>query len=124
MQAKAKDEWRGSLAWTLAPDDRDALTAVSDKVKGKMESAKLLSGKHSALAVLVIPELLCVTGSGRGSGAGRDGWHPGVPGEGVADGGEDGDPVLGGGGGVSADGVPVPGGFLRAEPAGDLLLGL
>ena len=34
----------------------------------------------------VIPELLWVTGSGRGSGAGRDGWHPGVSGEGVADG--------------------------------------
>ena len=32
--------------------------------------------------------------------------------------------VLGGGGDVAADGVPVPGGFLGAEPAGDLLLGL
>lgn len=41
-------------------------------------------------------------GSGRGSAAGRDGRHPGVSGEGVADGSEDGGPVLGGGGGVSA----------------------
>ena len=56
-------------------------------------------------AWFVIPEWPCVTGSGRGSGAGRDGRHPGVSGEGVADGGEDGGPVLGGGGGVSADGV-------------------
>jgi hypothetical protein len=55
--------------------------------------------------------------------AGGDRRYPGVSGEGVADGGEDGDPVLGGGGGVSSDGVPVAGGFLRAEPAGDLLLG-
>jgi hypothetical protein len=54
-----------------------------------------------------------------GSGASRDGRHRGVPGEGIADGGEDGHPVLGGGGGVSADRVPVPGGFLRAEPAGE-----
>jgi hypothetical protein len=32
--------------------------------------------------------------------------------------------VLGGGGCVAADGVLVAGGFLRAEPTGDLLLGL
>jgi hypothetical protein len=31
--------------------------------------------------------------------------------------------MLGGGGDVAADGVPVAGGLLRAEPAGDLLLG-
>ena len=37
---------------------------------------------------LVTPESLCVTGSGRGSGAGGDGWYPGVAGEGVVDGGE------------------------------------
>ena len=66
-----------------------------------LRTALRVSGrKHSRLARgLVIPELLSVTGSGRGSGAGRDGWHPGVSGEGVADGGEDGNPVLGGGGG-------------------------
>src|ERR1035437_5383630 len=45
-------------------------------------------------------------------------------GEGVADGGEDLVSVLFRGGGVAADGVPVAGGFLGAEPAGDLLLGL
>ena len=59
-----------------------------------------------------------------GSGGGRDGWYPGFPGEGVVDGYEDGDAVLDSGGGVAADGVPVAGGFLRAEPAADLLLGL
>jgi hypothetical protein len=74
-------------------------------------------------SVCVIPELLCVTGFGRGSGVGADGWYPGVPGERVADGGEDLVPVLGGGGCVAADRVPVPGGGQRAEPAADLLLG-
>ena len=64
-----------------------------------------------------------MTGFGRGSGTGGDGWYPGVPGEGVADGGEDGVAVLGGSGRVAADGVPVPGGVLRAESAADLLLG-
>ena len=63
-------------------------------------------------------------GSGCGSGVGRNRRYPGVSGEGVADGGEDGDAVLDGGGCVAADGVPVASGFLRAEPAGDLLLGL
>jgi hypothetical protein len=53
----------------------------------------------------------------------RDERYPEVSGEGVADGGEDLVSVLGGGGGVSADGVSVAGGFLRAEPAGYLLLG-
>jgi hypothetical protein len=37
--------------------------------------------------------------------------------------GENAGAVLGGGGDVAADGVPVAGGLLRAEPAGDLLLG-
>lgn len=55
-RANAKDRWRGSLAWTLAPDDREALAAVSDKVKGKMESAKLLS----AVIMLAITALLGV----------------------------------------------------------------
>src|SRR5271157_6604676 len=70
-----------------------------------------------------MPESPCVTVFGCGSGAGRDRWYPRVSGEGVADGGEDGDPVLGGGRAVAADGVPVAGGLLRAEPAADLLLG-
>ncbi len=70
-----------------------------------------------------MPESLYVTVFGCGSGAGRDRRYPGVSGEGVADGGEDGDAVLGCGGGVSADGVPVAGGCLGAESAGDLLLG-
>jgi hypothetical protein len=48
----------------------------------------------------------------------------GVAGEGVVDGGQDVGAVLGDGGDVAADGVPVAGGLLRAEPAGDLLLGL
>jgi hypothetical protein len=42
----------------------------------------------------------------------------------VTDRGEDVRAVLGGGGDVAADGVPVLGGSLGAEPAGDLLLGL
>ena len=70
-----------------------------------------------------MPESPCVTVFECGSGAGRDRRYPGVSREGVADGGEDGDPVLGGGGGVSADIVPVASGCLGAEPAGDLLLG-
>src|SRR5258708_38625279 len=58
------------------------------------------------------------------SGRVGDGWHPGVAGEGAVDGGEDVGAVLGGGGYVAADGVPVAGDLLGAEPAGDLLLGL
>ena len=65
-----------------------------------------------------------MTGCGCGSGGGRDGWFPGVSGEGVVDRGEDVDPVLDGGGAVAADGIPVAGGLFRAEPAADLLLGL
>jgi hypothetical protein len=57
--------------------------------------------------------LLCSRGEGR---------HPGVSGEGVADGGDDGLAVLAGGVEVAADGVAVAGGGLGAEPAGDLLL--
>jgi hypothetical protein len=53
------------------------------------------------------------------------GWgYPAVPGEGVADSGEDVEAVLCGGRCEAADGVPVPGGGHRAEPAGDLLLRL
>jgi hypothetical protein len=48
--------WRGPLCWTLVPDDREALEAVSDKIKGKMESAKLLS----AVITLVLSALLGV----------------------------------------------------------------
>jgi hypothetical protein len=51
-----KKRWRGQLAWTLAPDDREALKEVADKVKGKMESAKLLS----AVITLVLTALLGV----------------------------------------------------------------
>src|SRR5208283_312362 len=61
--------------------------------------------------------------SGCSSGDGRDGWYPGVSGEGVLDRGEHVNSVLAGGGCVSADGVAVPGGGFRAEPAADLLLG-
>src|SRR5512133_247813 len=62
-------------------------------------------------------------GFGRSSGVGGDGRYPCVASEGVADGGEDGDSVLGGGGCVAADGVAGAGGCLRAEPAADFLLG-
>src|SRR5208282_5283290 len=62
-------------------------------------------------------------GSGCSSGAGGDGRYPGVSGESVLDGGEHVNSVLAGGGCVSADGVAVPGGGFRAEPAADLLLG-
>ena len=44
-----------------------------------------------------------------------DGRHPGVSGERVAQGGEDVDAVLGGGGNVASDGVAVPGCLLRAR---------
>src|SRR6266699_2955712 len=59
--------------------------------------------------------LLCLCGEGR---------HPGVSGEGVADGGDDRLAVLACGVDVSADGVAVAGGGLGAEAAGGLLLGL
>jgi hypothetical protein len=49
-------KWRGRLLWTLAPDDRKALDAVTEKVRGKMESAKLLS----AVITLVLTALLGV----------------------------------------------------------------
>src|SRR5512140_2848759 len=62
-------------------------------------------------------------GYGCSSGEVRDRWYPGVSGEGLADDGEDLAAVLDGGGCVAADGVPVAGGLLRAEPAGSLLLG-
>jgi hypothetical protein len=91
----------GNLACTGKPFTEhsnvpDLRPDSSDPRPEWQQAADKLRGKHSRLARgLVIPELLSVTGSGRGSGAGRDGWHPGVSGEGVADGGEDGDPVLG-----------------------------
>jgi hypothetical protein len=53
---RGRDGWRGSLAWTLVPDDKDALKDVVDKVKGKMESAKLLS----AVITLALTALLGV----------------------------------------------------------------
>jgi hypothetical protein len=53
-----------------------------------------------------------------------DGRHPGASGEGVVDGGQDVGAVLGDGGDVAADGVPVAGELLGAEPARYLLLGL
>ncbi len=49
--------------------------------------------------------------------------HPGVSGEGVADGVHDVGAVLAGSVEVAADGVAVAGGGLGAEPARDLLLG-
>jgi hypothetical protein len=52
------------------------------------------------------------------------GWHPRAAGDRVAQGGHCVDAVLGGGGQVAADRVPVPGGLLGAEPPGDFLLGL
>src|ERR1700720_1834141 len=58
------------------------------------------------------------------SGHCGDGRHPGVSREGVAYRGEGVGAVLDGGGRVAADGVTVAGCFLRAEPSGDLLLGL
>jgi hypothetical protein len=48
--------WRGRLCWQLAPDDSKALDALADKVKGKMESAKLLS----AVITLALTALLGV----------------------------------------------------------------
>jgi hypothetical protein len=45
-----------------------------------------------------------------------------VTSERVAQRGQDVDAVLGGGGQIAADRVPVPGGLLGGEPSGDLLL--
>jgi hypothetical protein len=51
---QTKNGWRGRLCWQLVPDDSKALDAVADKVKGKMESAKLLSAVITlALAALL-----------------------------------------------------------------------
>jgi hypothetical protein len=44
-----------------------------------------------------------------------NGWHPGVAGDRVAQGGEDAGAVLAGGGDVAADRVPVPGDLLGPE---------
>jgi hypothetical protein len=70
-----KDGWRGRLCWTLAPDDSKALDAVSDKVKGKMESAKLLSavitlGLTALLGVLLDTDRWKGLGSPKASLAG------------------------------------------------------
>src|SRR6266496_2453553 len=54
----------------------------------------------------------------------RAGWCPWSAEQRVANGGEDIGAVLGCGGGVAADAVAVGGGLLRAQPAGDFLLGL
>ena len=51
-----KKGWRGPLCWQLVPDDSKNLDAVADKVKGKMESAKLLS----AVITLALTALLGV----------------------------------------------------------------
>ncbi len=56
LQRARRHKWRGRLVWTLAPDDSGALKEVADKVKGKMESAKLLS----AVITLVLTALLGV----------------------------------------------------------------
>jgi hypothetical protein len=64
------DGWRGRLRWTLAPDDREALDAVSDKVKGKMESAKLLSAVIT-LGLTALLGVLLDTARWKGLGAPR-----------------------------------------------------
>ena len=73
----------GNLACTGKPFTEhsnvpDLRPDSSDPRPEWQQAADKLRGKHSRLARgLVIPELLSVTGSGRGSGAGWDGWHPG-----------------------------------------------
>jgi len=54
QQTSWHKKWRGRIVWTLVPDDSDALEEVTDKVRGKMESAKLLS----AVITLVLTALL------------------------------------------------------------------
>jgi hypothetical protein len=48
--------WRGHVQWSITPDDRPALSDVREKVKSKMETAKLLSG----VITLVVTALLGV----------------------------------------------------------------
>ncbi|MEU4690170.1 hypothetical protein [Actinoplanes sp. NPDC023714] len=55
---RRKGGWRGDLLWTLTPDDSAALAAVTDKVKGKMESAKLLSGVLTLVLTALLGALL------------------------------------------------------------------
>jgi hypothetical protein len=50
--------WQGRLLWTLVPDDRDALESVSGKVKGKMDSARLLSAVITLLLTATLGVLL------------------------------------------------------------------
>jgi hypothetical protein len=61
---------RGHVLWTIVPDDRNAADQVRDKIRSKMETAKLLSGVitfalGALLAVLLDPsKWKTVTGPG------------------------------------------------------------
>jgi hypothetical protein len=48
--------WTGHVLWSITPDDKPALADVQEKVKSKMETAKLLSG----VITLVVTALLGV----------------------------------------------------------------
>jgi hypothetical protein len=90
-------------------------------------SSVILRGFSLAGIQVVLAALLLVTfrdGFWAGSGDFGQAWHPGISGEGVADGGQGAHAVLGGGGGVAADGVAAAGDLFGAEAAGDLLLRL
>lgn len=53
---RPSSRWRGHVLWSITPDDKPALTDVREKVKSKMETAKLLSG----VITLVVTALLGV----------------------------------------------------------------
>src|SRR6266567_4960773 len=121
--SKAKRKYGGQLKKCIWPD-----AFAPDRIP-RSRPRSFLNRKHSRPQVL--PD---VGGCGSCEPCGTvnslllrrfgDRGHPGVPGEGVADGRQDGDAVLAGGVGVAANRVAVACGFLRAQPPGDLLLGL
>lgn len=43
-RSTGRRRWQGRVVWTIHPDDRGALEQIQEKVRSKMESAKLLSG--------------------------------------------------------------------------------
>lgn len=54
--ARLPRAWNGYLAWQIVPDDKEAYDDVREKIRSKMETAKLLS----AVITLVLTALLAV----------------------------------------------------------------
>jgi len=50
------DRWR--LAWTIHPDDRSAVNDIRDKIKSKMDAAKVMGAFITALVTFVLTQFL------------------------------------------------------------------